>query len=1219
METTVNKKIFVAGNGPSLRDVNFSDLKSIDWLGMNAAYRYWDEVGIYPTYYCCLDKVVVKEHAHQIKRLLDDKKIKSAFLIRAVLDVTPELENYSSVYFLEDLLVSKKNEAKIFRTPFSSKKTTGSWAIRFVIYLGYKEIFISGIDCNYVEIVSGAKLTGNDLELQIEDDSKDNPNYFFKGYQKSGDKYQIPNPESHFGNMHLQSLEAVALDLFKNFPDVQVFNTAKNSNLFKYDVFPFIPVNNVFSRSSLDAIVIPLIKAEVDVLLRNFELWSDRGFQPITLSISKCLGTYIHAIFDCSEDKEITKRLETSFYSNQYLKSVFAGLRITFLEIPSKVNFYLKDNNVTDRLRKSGPNVHALATFESLSSIYHTIYYMEVDNTPVKQGWLKCLSSYCENNEFLIAGSMLSDIGNIDPALSMHLNGNALYRIGDSRFRKLLNEFFYPALEYLICERGNNHIAYDCVISVILSLTLSSRLRRDLGEPISPSVRILTEKLQPFLRLILPVSFFINIPPGSEGAAKLLLEKYLVKQTEALVIHNKVFNDEVHLKRQELFANSSFNTADELFNSKFKNSHFSYLSDNQLFPFHNFNTREGLRFEYLDYTRGLLILSGDDLDCKDKNTLVKGASVVFDSSSFKKGSEVSAKLEVICSESIEVELRLARHGEGAFCQAYKKVKVEANKKMVIALNLYLKENYQSIRLVTSPQNEFNRLTLKFLVADGKADSLHKYVSSIYKADEGLVSEIFDRFKSISARLTSAGSGKVFVKPDSKSPESTFALQDLEKSIYPKVLVVDSTLVGSGSATGQIKTLFFKNWPKERLYQVYLQDSELRGLFPFEEKEQRKIVTEKYVNKAIDDFNPDVIYFRATEHVQLFDLVDGLVSKGIPLVTHMMDDWPTRLSKGDPEVGRALDFRLRNLFKQARVNFSICDRMSEVYVHRYNEKFVSLANGVNLSQLKSKDWSSRPPISDKAPITIRYMGGVADDMNFDSVIRFSKVIEKLSKTKPIIFEIYTMSWYQVKLIETLKNCDAVKVRDLVPIEEYYACLTGADGLLLAYNFDKATLDYVGLSFANKLPEILASGVPGIFIGHPEIPTIEFAKDKLPKYVLSNDDSLEEDIMATIDNLFFNDADRPKEAGAFGREIAENEFRDSSRVKLALHELNLAAASPDVVDISDPVQTLKKANDALRQRDYILAFKLFCILNSIRHNNFAFWSNYCLSKILEMRAH
>jgi hypothetical protein len=1213
--------MFIAGNGPSLREVDFHSLESIDWLGMNAAYRYWDQINVYPTFYCCLDKVVVKEHASEIKRLLDTNKVKAAFLVKDVLEIEADLASYENVYFLEDLVTSDAEEAKIFKTPFSSKKTTGSWAIRFVIFLGYTEIFISGIDCNYVEIVTGAKHTGKDLELQIQDDSKSNPNYFFEGYQKKGDKYQVPNPESHFGNMHLQSLEAIAVDIVRNKFPVTIFNTAKSSNLYKYNVFPYMHVSRVFGNSGLDAVVIPMIRKEVSTLLSNFELWSDKGFQPISIPNVNFKKVYLHIVFDCENDDEVTHIVEDSFRRNAYLNTVFTGLRISFLSIPNHLNHYIRDLNDDSALRKSGPNIQALATFESLKEVYNTIYFMEVDNTPVQQGWLEKLSDFCLDNEFLIAGGVLNEIGNVDPALSLHINGNALYSIGDERFSSLLSDVFYPGMEYLICNKGNNHIAYDCLISALLSLTLSGRHRRDLGEPITAEITALTRKLQPYLKLITPVPGFVNIPPGTEGDVDRLLEYYLIKNTNALVVHNKAFNDELSSHRAALYSNADVDHP--LFKSKFRNSHIGLLPSDQLAPFHYFNTRGGLVVEYVDYSRGILVIKGEKLDCQNKETLTKGLSIVLDSDMYSKGDKLIGYIELNAAENLDVELRLARHGEGEFCQAYKKVKARANGINTIQLPIKLKDHYNALRLVVSPHTSFSRMTIKFKVLCDNNRFEDTIPPTKFVLEKNAVANVVQTFDEIQAshKRKLCQQSEVMTNPKlAKLPgitEKRVSTSEGNNLNLPRVLVIDATLIGSGSATGQIKSLFFRNWPEEDVMQVYVHGQSLRATFPLSKEGNSKIFTEDYVIEKIDSFRPEVIYFRPTDDYKLFDVVDYALSKGCALITHMMDDWPTRLSKAEPVLAKELDIRLRHYFKIAHENFSICEKMSQEYNVRYGVNFVDLANGINIESIVPKNWNKRPAITKNAPIRILYMGGVADDMNYNSILRFASAVEKLSQSKPIKFEIYTMKWYQEKLRKDLQSLKATSVNDLVPKEEYYRCLTGADGLLIAYNFDDKTLDYVGLSFANKLPEVLASGVPGIFIGHRSIPTIECLGRLFPKSTLTKESALESDVIELINALYFNEPPLYLEMSRSGLYLAKEKFRDVERV--AMFEKVMKRARSQAVDVAPAtmIDMLKQANEALKSKKYREAFMLYCALNQLDIGRFSFWTSYCLRYLPKLR--
>lgn len=56
-----------------------------------------------------------------------------------------------------------------------------------------------GVDCDYVERVSGSKELDKYI-LEIEDDTKENPNYFIDDYQKKGDRYHVTNstrPDLH--------------------------------------------------------------------------------------------------------------------------------------------------------------------------------------------------------------------------------------------------------------------------------------------------------------------------------------------------------------------------------------------------------------------------------------------------------------------------------------------------------------------------------------------------------------------------------------------------------------------------------------------------------------------------------------------------------------------------------------------------------------------------------------------------------------------------------------------------------------------------------------------------------------------------------------------------------------------------------------------------------------------------------------------------------------
>lgn len=187
---------FVVGNGPSLAGFDFQRLKGRVWVGMNAAYRYWDQIGIYPTIYCCLDLVVQDSHKEEIRRLIERRReygIAYFFLRRTFVDYWPEVANEPGVFFLDDL----GKDCEWFDR---GKVTTGSFSAYFCAFLGHADIYLLGIDLNYVEKIDEAEVAGRELVISRQVDN--NPNYFFDGYQQPGDRY---NPPNRHADMHLRS------------------------------------------------------------------------------------------------------------------------------------------------------------------------------------------------------------------------------------------------------------------------------------------------------------------------------------------------------------------------------------------------------------------------------------------------------------------------------------------------------------------------------------------------------------------------------------------------------------------------------------------------------------------------------------------------------------------------------------------------------------------------------------------------------------------------------------------------------------------------------------------------------------------------------------------------------------------------------------------------------------------------------------------------------
>ncbi len=313
---------------------------------------------------------------------------------------------------------------------------------------------------------------------------------------------------------------------------------------------------------------------------------------------------------------------------------------------------------------------------------------------------------------------------------------------------------------------------------------------------------------------------------------------------------------------------------------------------------------------------------------------------------------------------------------------------------------------------------------------------------------------------------------------------------------PRLLVIDSTPIGSVSATGQLKQTYLAGWPEDRLLQIWSGHGGaaiLHALRPGETVEQSRLqpLDLDAVSDLCRAFGPEAVYFRPVDDSLLMSAAERIIAESrVPFAIHMMDDWPGRLRGGDPARFRVLDESLRRLISRASLRWSICDRMSEEYLERYGHGFEALANGADPTCFPAAKGPEERPR--RRPFRLRYLGALARDMTFDSVMDIARAVADLQGEVAIEFDIHTMDWCRADAERICAGLAGVRVCGLVPWEEYHATLSDSDCVVIAYNFDPASIAYTRLSFANKLPECLASGAVLLAYGPGEVASIGYLR-------------------------------------------------------------------------------------------------------------------------------
>ena len=134
-------RCFVIGNGPSLRHEDLRMLKNETTFACNSLIRLFDEIPFKPTYYFAQDNHIILDNKEYIERLDTTRFVKSHYASRYhIPGVT-----YYKMLFAKNPIGFSHNIANVV---YSGQTVTYSM-IQFAAYMGFKEIYLIGVDCNY--------------------------------------------------------------------------------------------------------------------------------------------------------------------------------------------------------------------------------------------------------------------------------------------------------------------------------------------------------------------------------------------------------------------------------------------------------------------------------------------------------------------------------------------------------------------------------------------------------------------------------------------------------------------------------------------------------------------------------------------------------------------------------------------------------------------------------------------------------------------------------------------------------------------------------------------------------------------------------------------------------------------------------------------------------------------------------------------------------------
>ena len=160
------KRCFIIGNGPSLNQQDLTLLKNEFTIGSNYIYKNYDKMGFLPTIFTIVNYLVAEQRIDEINKLNGTLKVFPFFLNYCV-------NSSEHTFFLNSPAFNEFSTD--INQYISWQSTVTFFNMQLAYYLGFDEVYLIGVDNNYIQPDSGKE------GAMIKQDN-DDPNHFSKDY-----------------------------------------------------------------------------------------------------------------------------------------------------------------------------------------------------------------------------------------------------------------------------------------------------------------------------------------------------------------------------------------------------------------------------------------------------------------------------------------------------------------------------------------------------------------------------------------------------------------------------------------------------------------------------------------------------------------------------------------------------------------------------------------------------------------------------------------------------------------------------------------------------------------------------------------------------------------------------------------------------------------------------------------------------------------------------
>ena len=239
------ERLFILGNGPSLRDVHLDRLAGRPCIGVNGLFLAFPDTAFRPTYYLVEDHLVAEDRAGALNALSAGITRLWPMNLAYCLDDGPEVvwfDHRPRPGFPDRFDVSLDALARTY-----AGGTVVFTALQLAVFLGAREIVLLGVDLAYTLPDDVRRQEGEGRAPGVLDMASDDPNHFHPDYFGKGKRWHDPNPET------MAEALATARDVLAAM-GVRLINATPGGRM---ELMPRLPLDTLLAAAARQSLTLP--------------------------------------------------------------------------------------------------------------------------------------------------------------------------------------------------------------------------------------------------------------------------------------------------------------------------------------------------------------------------------------------------------------------------------------------------------------------------------------------------------------------------------------------------------------------------------------------------------------------------------------------------------------------------------------------------------------------------------------------------------------------------------------------------------------------------------------------------------------------------------------------------------------------------------------------------------------------------------------------------